>query len=50
MPTNPYMQMSESEKKLADDLKAEARQMLRDLGYTDEQIDAMPPPKNPPKK
>ncbi len=50
MPTKLNVQISVSEKKLLDALKAEARQKLKDLGYTDAQIDAMPPPKNPPKK
>ena len=40
MPTNPYFGISENEKKLFEDLNDEAREHLRKLGWTDEQIDA----------
>jgi len=37
---NPYFEVSEGEVKLYEDLAAEARDNLRNRGWTDEQIDA----------
>jgi mevalonate kinase len=41
MATNKFFEMSENEKKLLKELGDEARQKLRDLGWTDAQIDTM---------
>jgi hypothetical protein len=39
MATNPYFGISDSEKQLFADLNKEAREQLKSLGWTDEQID-----------